>query len=252
MSFDGEAFAGHHQPAPAAVERVVFVATMTEGLVLHPASALVQRDVREVHDVIRIGDLHRCGEHRVEHHPIRTGQVQRRPAHPVTPRLRSGGEPGAHRDDLRPGNNIEQLAVFHVNDLGRPALLAVAALTLVERLVQTNRGDRRVPGRIIDQHLALAVIPRRCPAPGTVRSRRPRLDLDPQPRRPLANPEDRDVGQANKQRAHARRIGIQQGLLDTGRSRTPSALQSPCPAPGTPTPPSDPKRRIWPGQRSVF
>ena len=96
--------------------------------------------------------------------------------------------------------------------------------------------------QINQQHLALAVIPRRRPAPGTVRTRRPRLDLDPQPRRPLTNPTNRHGGQANKQRAHARRIGFQQGLLDTGRRRTPSALLSPCPAPGTPLHPLDPTR----------
>ena len=97
----------------------------------------------------------------------------------------------------------------------------------------------RQPGRaaerwqINQQHFALAVVPRRSPAPTTVRSRRARLDLDTQPRRPLANAADDHVGQANKQRAHARRIGFQQGLLDTGRRKTPSALQSPCPTPGT-------------------
>lgn len=148
----GEAPLGHHQPAPAAIERVVFVAAMTEGLVLHPTSALVQGDVREMDDVIRIGDLGGVGEHRVEHHPIRTGQVQRRPTHPVTPRLGWGSEPCAHR--VEPIDDIEQLATFHVDDLGRPALPPVAALTLVERLVQPDRRDRGGPLRIIDQHLS--------------------------------------------------------------------------------------------------
>ena len=88
--------------------------------------------------------------------------------------------------------------------------------------------------QINQQHLALAVIPRRRPAPGTVRTRRPRLDLDPQPRRPLTNPTNRHGGQANKQRAHARRIGFQQARdptppLDPTRpqsDRRPHANQS--------------------------
>ena len=212
---------------------------------------------------------------------------------------------------------------MHVDDLGRPALAPVAALTLVERLVQPDRGHRPVAGRVVDQHLteqhhgvvhgvpitgqvvgdlghcptvfadltcrpsrrprgqrrsfrrdrrvvlaprhdgttraratpallaprqpcrtpkhrqvnqqhfALAVIPRRRPTPRTGRSRRARLDLDPQPQRPLTNPTDHHVRQANKQHAHARRIGFQQGLLDIDRRKTPSALQSPCPTPGT-------------------
>ena len=73
---------------------------------------------------------------------------------------------------------------------------------------------------------------------------------DPQPARPLADPNNHDVGQPDQQRAHARRIRFQQGLLDSGRLRTPSELQSPCATPGTTypaiTPPSDPKRRRTP------
>ena len=213
--------------------------------------------------------------------------------------------------------------MFHVDDLGRPALLAVAALTLVERLVQPDRRDHREPGRVVDQHaseqhdrvvhgvpitgeivgdfghcaavfadlscrpsrcacrqrgpfrrdrwvglapcphrtrrvratppslaprqpcrtaehrqidqqhVALAVVPRGSPTACTVPSQRQCFDLHPQPRWPLANTSDHDVGQANEERAHARRIGFQQGLLDTGRRKTPSALQSPCAAPVT-------------------
>jgi hypothetical protein len=95
------------------------------------------------------------------------------------------------------------------------------------------------PGRtpehrqINQQHLALPVIPRRRPTPNTIRTRGACLDHDPQPRRPLTNPSNDDTAQANNKRTHARRIGFQQGLLDTGRRKTPSALQSPCPAPGT-------------------
>ena len=211
--------------------------------------------------------------------------------------------------------------MFHVDDLGRPALLAVAALTLVERLVQPDRHRCPVAGWVVDQHRqhdrvvhgvpitgqivsdfghrptvlanlarrtsrcacrqrgpfrrdrrvvfaprhhntrhvratppslaprqpcrtaehrqidqqhpALAVVPRGSSAACTVRSQRPCFDLDPQPRWPLADTADHDVGQANEERAHARRIGFQQGLLDTGRRKTPSALQEPLSRAGT-------------------
>lgn len=80
-------------------------------------------------------------------------QIQRRPTHTVTPHLRTFGEPGAHRVDLATSDDIEQLPVFHVNDLRRPALAPVAALALVERLVQPHRTDRAVAGRVVDQQL---------------------------------------------------------------------------------------------------
>lgn len=58
------------------------------------------------------------------------------------------------RVNLATSDDIEQLATFHVDDLGRPALAPVAALTLVERLVQPDRRDRGEALRIIDQHLS--------------------------------------------------------------------------------------------------
>ena len=232
---------------------------VSESLVPHAASALVQRHVREMHEVIRIGDLNRVREHRVEHDPVRGRQIQRRPTHPVTTPGWSGSEPRTHRAHLASGNNIEQLPVFYVDDLGRPALFAVAALTLVGRLVQPGRRHRCVAGCVVDQHApeqhdrvvhgvpvtgeivryfehrptVLADLTRRPSRCACRVSSTPCFDLDPQPRRPLPNTADYDIGQANKERTHARRIGFQQGLLDTGRRKTPSALQSPCPAPGT-------------------
>lgn len=56
-----EAFAGHHQPASDPVERIVLASPMADGLVLHSASALVERSVGQPHDVERIGDLDGMG-----------------------------------------------------------------------------------------------------------------------------------------------------------------------------------------------
>jgi len=63
-------------------------------------------------------------------------------------------------------------------------------------------------------------------------------DHDPQPPPPLTDPDDRDLGQANQQCAHARRLRLQQGLRHSDRRKTPSEWPSPCAAPGTPTPKS--------------
>ena len=62
-------------------------------------------------------------------------------------------EPGAHRVDLAPGNDIEQLSAFHVDDLRGSTLAPVRAFTLVKRLVQPDRCDHREPGGITCQHL---------------------------------------------------------------------------------------------------
>jgi len=53
-----------------------------------------------------------------------------------------------------------------------------------------------------------------------------RLDHNSQPSRPVADPFDVDVGEPDKEFAHARRIGLQQGLpnrltLDTNRLAEP-------------------------------
>jgi hypothetical protein len=85
--------------------------------------------VGERHDVIRVGDLHGVGEHRFEHHPIRAREIERRPADPVPPRRGSGGEPGTRFADVASGDDVEQLATLDVDDLGRPQLAAIAALS---------------------------------------------------------------------------------------------------------------------------
>jgi len=66
-----EAFIGLRQQASTPIERVVSAAAMAHGVVLHAAAALIELVVREFHDVERIRDLYRVGEHRVEHRPIR-------------------------------------------------------------------------------------------------------------------------------------------------------------------------------------
>src|SRR5205807_4919650 len=74
-----ESFVGLGEQASAPIQRIGLAAAMTEGLVLDPAAALVELLVRELHQMERIRDLNRVGQHRVEHRPIRTRQIQRRP-----------------------------------------------------------------------------------------------------------------------------------------------------------------------------
>ena len=114
---NAEALAGHHQPASAAVERIVLVAAMTEGLVLYSASALVQRLVGELDHMERIGDLDCVGEHRVEHRAIQRRQIQRRPPHLVAPAGRPDGEPCTARRNVLAGQHVEELPALHIDDL---------------------------------------------------------------------------------------------------------------------------------------
>ena len=74
-----ETFVGLGQQATAAVERVGLAAAMAERLVLHPAAHLVELGVGQLDEMERIGDLGGVGQHRVEHRPIRPGQIERRP-----------------------------------------------------------------------------------------------------------------------------------------------------------------------------
>ena len=119
--------------------------------------------------------------------------------------------------------------------------------------VDATTSTGTVNNRQINQHnLALAVIPRRCPATRAVRTRRPRLDLDPQPRRPLTNPADDHGGQIQQASAHMRVGSISNrgsstlaGVEHRQRRRAPVPRQGP-------TPPSDPKRPLKSTQLSCY
>ena len=62
-------------------------------------------------------------------------------------------EPGAHRVDLAPGNDIEQLPAFHVDDLRGSTLAPVGAFTLVSVSSNPTAVTIANPGGITCQHL---------------------------------------------------------------------------------------------------
>lgn len=296
MAVVAESLSCHHQPSAGTVERIVFAAAVPDGLVLHPAPALIQRRVGEPGDVEGVGDLDRVGEHRVEHGAIRRRQIQGRPLDPGAPRLGLGSEPSARPGAVATFDDVEELPVVHVDDLGRPALPPERAFAGEQGLIEPDRGDRPEPCRVVNErgsvehhgvHHGVPVAPEiggdlgdragvatdlerrplRCPGrqlaparrdlgflPGprpsthratptllaphqtsgptehrqihqhdianTVTMRRPPAtrrpfalggDHDPQPARPLTDPDDSDIGQADQQHAHARSIGFQAG-----------------------------------------
>ena len=82
-------------------------------------------------------------------------------------------------------------------------------------------------GQIHEHDLAVPVSVRGDRATRTDRTILGADDLDTQPSRPVAHTQHRDVGQADKERAHARKIGLQQGLLETRRRKTPLRIAEP-------------------------
>ncbi len=77
-------------------------------------------------------------------------------------------------------------------------------------LLAPHQPRRAAEHRQIHQHDLASVVPPRRPAAAR---RPPRAggDRDPQPARPVADPDPGDVGQADQRRAHARRICFQAG-----------------------------------------
>ena len=136
VTMDAGALAGHDETSAAAVERVGLAAPVAERLVLHPASTLIERLVRQLHDVERVSDLDGVGEHRVEHRLVGRREIQRRPGDPGPPRFGSGGEPGARSRRVAAWHDVEELTAAHVDDLGRPSLPAERAVTSEQVLVQ--------------------------------------------------------------------------------------------------------------------
>lgn len=59
-----ESFVGLGEQPPGPVKRIGFVTPMAERVVLHPAAALIELGVCQLHDMERISDLDRIGEHR--------------------------------------------------------------------------------------------------------------------------------------------------------------------------------------------
>jgi hypothetical protein len=153
--------------------------------------------------------------------PCRPTCVAHRPA-PDANKLRDDPIIGSASAHDRPHDGHRHRLLNHTNLVGRP---------------NTGRSRASPPA---------TVTMRRRPTRPTPRSRRRELDRDPQRPRPLADAQHAHGRKADQQRAHARRIRLQQGLPETRRRRTPPRIAEPlCRArdlPHTVIPPTDPKR----------
>ena len=142
-----EPFVGLGQQPPTSVEGIVLAASMAQGLVLDPPADLVDPLVGQLHQMERVGDLDRVGQHGVERQPPRTRQVQHRPPNGVAPRLGPLVEPRTGTGGGAALDHIEQLAGSDIDDRGRPRLSPPAALPGEEHLIEPERGHRRRCGR---------------------------------------------------------------------------------------------------------
>jgi len=130
---------------------------MATRLVLHPASDLVEHEVRELHDMKRVRDLSGVREHRVEHRPIRTRQIQRRPADPSHPLVGLGCEPSTTARSVTTRHDVEELASGDADDLGRPTPMLELALPTEQHLVEANRCCLTDAVRVINECSSVVV-----------------------------------------------------------------------------------------------
>jgi hypothetical protein len=128
---------------------------MTEGLVLDPSATLVELLVRELDQMERILDLNRVGQHRVEHRPIRTPQIQRRVRDVRPPLVAAFGEPPGRLHTTATRDNIEQLPGTHIHDRRRPRLVMARTNPHEQRLVEPQRSGCTDPVGIIDERFAI-------------------------------------------------------------------------------------------------
>jgi len=253
----------------------------------------------------------------VEHFPVHRRQIQRRPTNRGEPRCRPPVQPPATGGGVSAFDDVEELPVANIHDLGRPRLGAVAAKPGEKCFVETQSSHRADPVRPIDQSAAVghdcvhhcvplaakiggdarhgSAVPadllghppastrrhpatrranldilvgpaapaigatpplltprqlrrppehreirqtndtntmtgRRRPAP-TVGSLPLQSDRDLKPAATIADTQNLDRRQANKKRAHARRIGLQQGLQETGDVEHRHLRRAPVPRP---------------------
>ncbi len=157
VSIRAEALVCDRQQSAGSVERIVAAAAVTERVVLHAAADLVEDPVRELDQMERIRDLGGVREHRVEHAAIRTRQIQRRPSDRRQPLLGPLREPGARPSRVTASDDVEQLAVFDIDDLGRPVLRAEPAEPAEQHLIETDRGRGADPVRVVDQRCAVTI-----------------------------------------------------------------------------------------------
>ena len=122
MSGVTEPLLGFGEKAPAAVERIGLATPVPEGLVLHPASALVELGVGELDEVEGIGDQGGPGHHDLEHPPVGAREVEGAVLDAFTKRARLFGQPGDGLGTAATRDDVEELAGSDVDDLGGEVL----------------------------------------------------------------------------------------------------------------------------------
>jgi len=128
---------------------------MSQRVVLHPPPALIELGVGQANQMERIGHLDRPGRHQGEHLAIGAREVQGGEAHLVTPRLAPLGQPGHGLGGRAARDDVEELAVPDIDDLGGELLAPPRTPAHHQRLVEAEGLDRAEATRVIDQGSAI-------------------------------------------------------------------------------------------------
>lgn len=124
---------------------------MAHSLVLDSAADLVETGVGQLHQMKRISDLDRTGEHRVERQAPRPRQVQNGPNYGVKPVLVTVRQPGASPGRAAALDQIKELPGVHLNERCRPDQSPPAADPGEKHLVKTQCFDVTNTGWVLDQ-----------------------------------------------------------------------------------------------------
>jgi hypothetical protein len=130
---------------------------MTKRVGLHPATDLIQHEIRELHHEKRVSDLDCVREQPVKHRPIRTRQIQRHTPYLRHPLDRLLSKPPATARSITTRHNIKELAAGDVNDLGRPQPVFERSIAAEQHLIEPNRCRRPDAIRVLDQPEAAVV-----------------------------------------------------------------------------------------------
>jgi hypothetical protein len=153
-----EAFVGLGEESPGPVEGIVFAAPVSQSLVLHPASALVELGVGQAYEVERIGHLDGLGEGVVEGLAVGPREVEYAVADPLSPGLRAGLDPGPRSGGPAAGDDVEELGVARadVDDGGAPLLGSPSPPATEQGLVESQGADLPDPaGVAVDEGAAV-------------------------------------------------------------------------------------------------
>jgi hypothetical protein len=150
-----ETFVGSGQQPASPMEGIDFAAPMAQHLILDATSALVEFLVGQAAQMKRVGDLDGVGQHGVDYGPIRSGQIESPHSMVGQPLMAASGQPPARPSAGAAFDHVEQPAVGHIDNRGRPGLNPIQAQPAEQRLVEAQGGHRGDTVGVVDERFAV-------------------------------------------------------------------------------------------------